>query len=186
VVEASSAQLIRMQRNGHLWRPGEIIPVTISKEFRFIEDDSINITYKLSITHQYPVHVRFGIETNFNFQAGHAHDRYVITNGNRPFDSFLDSVAEEREVSSVTLVDEYLDLAVSLTADRPASHWRLPIYTISQSEEGFEKVFQGTTLVTLYDLTLTTEPIELRFTLFAGRKNLLPSTVSASEFSSKR
>ncbi len=186
LLEASSAQLLRMQRNGHLWRPGEIIPVTITKEFRFDDSDGIAVSYKLLTTHPYPIMVRFGIETNFNFQAGHAHDRYVLVNGNRPFDSFLDSVAEDREIGNVTLVDEYLDLAVSLTADRPAINWRLPIYTVSQSEEGFEKVFQGTTLVSLYELTLTGQPTELDFFLFAGRKNLLPSTAFSTEFSAKR
>ncbi|MFQ5453608.1 MAG: alpha-amylase/4-alpha-glucanotransferase domain-containing protein, partial [Candidatus Zixiibacteriota bacterium] len=45
--------------------------------------------------------------------------------------------------------------------------WHMPIYTVSLSESGFEKVYQGTTFINRYRLTLTDKPVVLLFSLFA-------------------
>ena len=45
------------------------------------------------------------------------------------------------------IVGESMGVDVSISVDPPAELWRLPIETVSQSERGFERAYQGTSLV---------------------------------------
>jgi len=57
---------------------------------------------------------------------------------------------------------------VVLTTDHAASWWQFPIETISNSEAGFERVYQGTSVTCHWPLMLepgATWQLALRFTL---------------------
>ena len=69
---------------------------------------------------------------------------------------------------SFAMIDEYRQLAVSIESDKSGKLWHLPIFTVSLSEGGFEKVYQGTTFVNLFEVTLSNTPVTINFTLFAG------------------
>ena len=107
-------------------------------------------------------------ENNFNFQAGHAEDRFIMVDNRRNENSFLDSLGQYGHASSYVVTDQYRNIAVALISDRPAEIWHLPIYTVSLSEGGFEKVYQGTTLVNLFRIEVSEEPVTIRFSLLAG------------------
>ena len=47
----------------------------------------------------------------------------------------------------MSLVDEWLDLRIHVTVEPAATWWIVPIYTVSQSEGGFERVYQGSCLL---------------------------------------
>jgi 4-alpha-glucanotransferase len=53
----------------------------------------------------------------------------------------------QHEVRAVRVACDDLGVDVMLRADPPAELWRLPIETVSQSERGFERAYQGTSLV---------------------------------------
>lgn len=114
--------------------------------------------------------IRLAIENNFTYQAGHAHDRFVLIDGNRPTDAHLDSAGTERGRRSFGMIDEWQDAALALVSDRPAEIWRQPIFTVSLSEGGFERVYQGTTVLFVYDLGDFRQPVSLRLRLVFGRK----------------
>lgn len=156
-------------RNGHLWRPGGIVPLCLTKRFVFSESsDEILVTYELVCPEGCVADVLFGVENNFNFQAGHAEDRFVLVDGVRPENSFLDGYGAHPAAERVALVDHYRCLGIRLVSDRPAELWRLPIWTVSQSDGGFERVYQGTTLVSVYRLTVTSTPTRITQRLAAG------------------
>ncbi|MEM6787392.1 MAG: alpha-amylase/4-alpha-glucanotransferase domain-containing protein [Myxococcota bacterium] len=50
-------------------------------------------------------------------------------------------------VGSVRIVADTMKVDVTVTFDPPATLWRLPIETVAQSERGFERAYQGTSLV---------------------------------------
>jgi alpha-amylase len=56
-----------------------------------------------------------------------------------------------RGVSQVRIVAESMGIQVGLRASPAAELWRLPIETVSQSERGFERAYQGTALVFVWD-----------------------------------
>jgi len=160
---------VTMTRDGHLWQYGGPIPVRLVKKFAFDEkSNKIDITYEISRPEPGQIGVKFGVENNFNFQAGHNEDRFVLVDNRRPENYYLDAYASHEQVHNLAMVDQYLNLAVALSSERPAAVWQMPIFTVSISESGFEKVYQGTTLVNVYEITLSQEPFVIKMVLSAG------------------
>jgi alpha-amylase len=57
-------------------------------------------------------------------------------------------------VKQVSLVDEWLKLKLTLTFSRSASLWRAPVETVSQSEAGFERVYQSSMVMPIWRLSI--------------------------------
>lgn len=116
---------------------------------------------------------RFAVENVFSFQAGNAPDRYFRLEDRNLDEPHLASRGTEQDVGSVSMVDEWLDLYLNIQVSTPGMLWRFPIETVSNSDSGFEKVYQGSALLTLWDLDLKDgEPFEVRITFDIGRFSL--------------
>lgn len=166
---------LTMTRDGHLWRSEGIISVRIKKSCIFkLNSEHIQIRYDISCPEGNRVSANFGVENNFNFQAGHAEDRFILIDGHRHDNCFLDSEGTYSQVGGYSLLDQYRDIGVSIMADRPSDVWHFPIFTVSLSEGGFEKVYQGTTFVNLFHLELSDDPITIQIQFNSGAINTLP------------
>ncbi len=160
---------VTLSRDGQVRTPEGVVAVKVVKKFAFENDsDRIGVTYELSLNQPRNLDVNFAIENNFTFQAGHAEDRYLLIDNHKPQSGYLDSVGRHEHSSGVAMVDEYLNLAAALASDQPAEIWHMPIFTVSLSEAGFEKVYQGTTLVHKFRLRLSDRPVSVRMDLYAG------------------
>lgn len=53
-------------------------------------------------------------------------------------------------IKAVSLADSLTGIEITVKTDPPATLWRFPVHTVSLSEAGFEKIFQGSCLVFLY------------------------------------
>jgi hypothetical protein len=167
-VDAKSGQ-VRLWRDGRLWRPEGVADVSVVKQFDFdSKSGKIEVVYDISTSLQKPVTVSFAVENSFNMQAGHDQRRYILINGERHPDSFLDSAIAYEGVKSFAMLDQARDIGLTLAAETTGDIWHLPIFTVSLSEGGFEKVYQGTTFVNRYALKLSRDPVRLKFTLVAG------------------
>jgi alpha-amylase len=115
--------------------------LTVQKRFELAPDaPRLRVGYRLSpegITG-----ARFGVELNLAFFMGPPPDRTVEVNGTAAADPSLLAVAEAHNVREVRVADHWLGLAARLGLDPPATLWRFPIQTISQSEAGYERVPQ--------------------------------------------
>lgn len=140
--------------------------ISLSKSFR-LEDNFIKAVYQLSSTK--PLNIKFGVENSFNFQAPHAEDRFITINGQRHDNSYLDSSGNYHEVKKYGMYDEYRRAKVELNVSRNGALYHHPLFTVSLSEGGFEKVYQGTTFLNIFDLELSESPIQLEFSLFCGK-----------------
>ena len=164
-----AAGTVSFARHGHLWRPDGVVPVRLVKTFTFEgASERIAVTYELSCPDGRDRTVNFAVENNINFQAGHAEDRFILIDGERGENSYLDSAGRHEAARCWSVLDEHRDIGVALTGDRPVEIWHLPIWTVSLSESGFERVYQGTTLVTLYRLRLADAPVVLSQTMYTG------------------
>jgi len=178
---------ILLRRKGHIWRGDGAIPIEVEKQFRLLPGDHfLDVSYRLSAPGSNRPNVRFAVENNFNFQAGHAPDRFVIVDGARADASWLDSDGEYKRASRWSMVDEYRGIGVGVLANRPGIVWHTPIYTVSLSEGGFEKVYQGTTFVNIFELVLTEEPTEISFRLYAGMLDRIPADMLIREAAKPR
>ena len=97
---------------------------------------------------------RLGLEMILNLLAGHAPDRYYHAGEWR---EPLDWEGERILPAALGLRDEWLKLDLELAVNPlPSRWWLAPIFTVSQSEEGFEKVYQGSAILPVWDLELKT------------------------------
>jgi alpha-amylase len=140
--------VVELVRNGTIWR-GEIrhgIQVRKTLTFR-PQDAEIDVEYRITNRETQPVDVWFGVELAFGLQAGDAPDRYYYLEGGVLGEKNLRSVGEVRDTPMLGLRDEWLGVDVRIETDKPATFWRFPIETISLSEEGFEKIYQGSVVI---------------------------------------
>ena len=89
--------------------------------------------------------------------------------GSRPDAPQLGATAETAHASVLSYIDEYQQLGLRIESDRPAKIWRMPIHTVSLSEGGFEKVFQGNCSLFVFQKALASgEELSLKFDIYAG------------------
>lgn len=114
----------------------------------------VSAAYRITNEGREELNTMFGVEFNFSFLAGNAHDRYYHIPGHVLDKRHLASTGETNDVSCVELVDEWLGMRLSLSFSRPAVLWRAPVETVSQSEGGFERVYQSSMVMPLWRLSL--------------------------------
>ncbi len=109
-----------------------------------------------------------------SFLAGDAPDRYFdipgreISGGRN-----LASSGVEEEVALLRMVDEWLDLSLKMEFSPGTDVWRYPIETVSNSDSGFERVYQGSAVVAVRKLDLgpdESETFVLRFGILPARQ----------------
>ena len=147
---------IMLARRGGLFQPDGVKPVEVRRRFTF-DSSRTGFTCRYTIINLGPqtAQARFGIELNLNLLAGDAWGRYAFI-GDTPAtdDARLVSQGEATEVSRFGLVDEFQNIKIVFQVSRPSTLWRAPIQTVSLSAEGYEKVYQGTSLVPTWWLSL--------------------------------
>jgi alpha-amylase len=84
----------------------------------------------------------FGVELNLAFYMGPPPDRTVEIDGAPAQDPSLLAVADATGVRELVVRDGWLGLAARVSVDPAATAWRCPVFTISQSEAGYERVAQ--------------------------------------------
>ena len=126
------------------------------------------VHYRLTITGDAPISTTFGVELNFSLLSGHTHDAYYRILGVPPESSHLDNMGETPDTKRVALIHEWFKLHITLELSAPCHLWRLPVETISNSEGGFERIYQASCIVPRWQVRL--EPgesweVELNFHL---------------------
>jgi hypothetical protein len=175
----AAKRTVSLSRDGQIWQPESPVPIRLTKTFAFKPGvDRIGVTYVVTALREQELDAILAVENNFTFQAGHAEDRYILVDNQRLRESYLDSMGRYKDVAGFAMVDEYLKLAVAQFGDHRAELWHLPIFTVSLSEAGFERVYQGTTFVQLYRLRIGPEPVTLKLELFAGALKSVTSQIT--------
>lgn len=146
--------ILGMERSGSLLQGQEGLPLKVKKR---VEVDHLNpvilIAYSIENLSSRTLESSFGVEFNFSMSSGDAPGRYYLLKDETPA-GHLALEATFTSQKKISLVDEGLGLRVSLEWNPPCDVWVLPIHTVSQSESGFEKVYQGSTLLLKWNITL--------------------------------
>ncbi len=100
------------------------------------------------------INAAFGVEFNFSLLAGNSPDRYFEIPGHSLKADNFASAGELNNVKEVRMTDEWLKYAMTLSFGEQAALWRFPVETVSQSESGYERVFQCESIVPIWRLTL--------------------------------
>jgi alpha-amylase len=90
--------------------------------------------------------LNFAVEINQAAMAGHADDRYFrAVDGTKL--GMLDERLDIDAASGLTVVDQWLDLQVELAWSQAGRLWAFPIETVSQSEGGYEGLYQSSAII---------------------------------------
>jgi alpha-amylase len=132
-------------RDGMLHQDYSQLPVRIEKRFVF-DDASGTITAEYELTNKSDrnMPVWFGIEFNLTLLAGEDPQRFCLVHGQQFLMNACKDIVCLKEFS---LRDTGRGLAVDFTITPEAAMWFFPIETVSQSENGFEKTYQGSAIL---------------------------------------
>ena len=146
---------IYMVREGTVWATGKQRKIRLEKSISVSPNSSqLEIVYQLNNLEKESIEIWFAIEFNFALLAGNAPDRYYYFPDIKIDNPILASTGIVENVSTMALKDEWQQLDISFTFNEPTTIWRFPIETVSQSESGFEKVYQSSVIVPNWKLKL--------------------------------
>jgi alpha-amylase len=158
IIETNCTNLeanVRLRRNGHVWI-GEIHrPVNIEKTFTVrYGDPAIRVRYALSQPSDMAIDLRFGIETVIGFDGGHDL-RYCSLHVNDGSERmYLNGIREFEAVTRHSADTNLQNLTLSTELSKPAFLWQFPLETITLSEAGFERGYQGTVFLHVWHIHL--------------------------------
>ncbi len=96
----------------------------------------------------------FGIEFGVALLADHHDDVYHEVAGVDMPSRLLDSTGAVEKATSFRAVDGLRGLSIEWLLSKSATHWRLPVETVSNSEAGLERVHQSAVVMPVWDLKL--------------------------------
>ena len=149
--KTNNAAVVTLERDGNVAGLGVRLKKELSLRTALPE---LSVRYAITNQSSEELNTSFGSEFNFSLLAGNAHDRYYDIPGHTLEKRNLASVGETNNVAQVSLVDEWLRLKLTLAFSQPAIIWRAPVETVSQSEAGFERVYQSSMVMPIWRISL--------------------------------
>ncbi len=161
-----NSSTLSLIRKGHFWKGSTGIALTIEKTIRMnINDSTLYIDYR--IEGDLKENFLLGVEFNFSF-LGSGGDRYLdMGSGRIP----LTSKGIYKPSERVQFYDPYQKVAPAVEWDRPISVWTFPVEVVSLSETGFERNYQSTMCMPVWDIDLTSGPRDIHVKLFVNGLN---------------
>jgi alpha-amylase/alpha-mannosidase (GH57 family) len=155
---------ITLTRDGSVWIENEQRNLRLQKKIIIGKNSTeVLIRYKLENLDEDDLDLWFGVEFVCNFLAPNSDDRYFYFVGYEVEDSKLASIGEVQDVTSFGVVDKWLGVDMNFYLDKFANVWRFPIETVSLSEAGFERVYQGSVILLHWNIKLSKEwGVEIR------------------------
>ncbi len=154
-VGAGRMQRLTLWRQGQVWVGGHLLPVEVRKSIAFEPLKArLQIGYTVSNLSAQAVELWFGTEFLFALLAGDTDDRYYTFPDHSLTHAQLGSSGVVENVRHVRLTEGWLNIKIDLKSEAAATCWHFPIETISQSEAGFERVYQSSIVFPNWHLRL--------------------------------
>jgi 4-alpha-glucanotransferase len=127
------------------------LPLTVEKSVVVPADDPVvTVSYRLRWTGEGPLEARWSVQCNLTLSAGEAAGRYFRTAGHPS----LGSRGHLVRADGLAMIDEWLGCELALACATPAEVAWAPVETVSLSETGFERIYQGSALLFSWPLAL--------------------------------
>jgi 4-alpha-glucanotransferase len=145
---------IALARDGNIWMDGIHCPLRVEKAFTLQFNSPIMyVKYRLSHPGPQTLYVRFGIETVIGFDGGQD-----IRNCTLQIDQQerlpLNKIASFTSVNTYSIESNLANLTTQISLNKAATLWQFPLETITLSEAGFERGYQGTVMLQWWDVQL--------------------------------
>jgi alpha-amylase len=141
-----------LQRDGHVGDQ----PVRVTKRVTLRPGSpNFRVLYTIQNSSDTSLSTTFGSEWNLNLLGGgHNPSAYYRVEEEELEDAALDSTGEVPNVSELALGNSWLGIEMGLKSSHPALFWRFPLETVSGSEAGFERTYQGSSVLLQWPITL--------------------------------
>jgi hypothetical protein len=146
-------------------RRGRVGDVTVELKKKICVEPSESVGVEYELTPEGRLAAAFTCEWNLAFLTGCGdYVRFRLPDG----ETFAgDARMSLGEVSLLRFEDDLRGAKMALAFDPPCTVWAYPLETASQSEGGLERVFQGTTVVAVWNLSLARdETVRLAMSLY--------------------
>ena len=141
-----------LARRGRVKAKGKDVPVSLEKRVEIAgRGDTLRVAY--AITPDDALESAFGSEYNFAMLSGSTTDRFYYIPGGEKLGP-LGLVKELGETRAIGLVDEWQGVWIELAFEPAARLFLLPVETVSQSEAGYELLYQQSCVVPWWPLNL--------------------------------
>jgi alpha-amylase len=149
-----------LRRDGRIaWEDGGVSSLTIEKTYT-VETigAAFHCHYRVTSHGPWPITIVFVSEWNLNLEGGgHNVQCYTWMPDRAVLTPYHDLPETWEAATDLHFGNTYLDVDCYLTLSPAADLWKLPIETVSNSEGGFERVYQGTSLIARWPLALEPE-----------------------------
>ncbi|HHU29448.1 MAG: DUF1926 domain-containing protein [Bacillota bacterium] len=153
--KAEDSAVVVMAREGSIQLNGKkrlvLLKKTVSHQPK---KNELACDYQLLSREKEAFDLLFAVEFNISFLAGHSPGRYYTAGGGGLRDRSLSSQGCLKGLGQFGMVDEWQGLSCNFRFDRPTTVWRMPLQSVSRSEEGMERNYQGSTLLFAWDVRL--------------------------------
>ena len=153
IVEESSSRGAELARDGYLMFGGansdSTTELTVTKQFSFgPAPRGCEIACELRLKFKSPLQrpMAIGLESVANLLAPDADDRFFETSEGKQNLRFTGSVPGP----TLRMEDGWQRVKIALHAPGAQHFWIAPIETVSESEEGFERVYQGSQILAVW------------------------------------
>ena len=147
---SSSEALVELTRTGQV----DLRALTVKKKIRARHEPQVTVDYEFECLDTKPISTLYGCEFNLTLYSDRDKERYYLApeSGRR---QEVSKTGSEKDLTRFELVNGPDRLTAAFTFSHTVSVWFFPLMTISQSEEGFERAYQGSSLLFLYPLVLS-------------------------------
>jgi alpha-amylase len=150
-----------LERTGVVETGNARYPVTLRKTATLAPRASgIEIRYDVRNRAELPFTALFGVEFAVNMLSGSSFDRYYRSDDRDLHQAKLGTMGCEEGLTHLALRDDWQKLECGFSFSDPARIYLFAIETVSQSEAGQERVYQGSIVIPCWHLTfLPGEPV---------------------------
>lgn len=151
VSRAKDVAVLTMLRRG---RTGAGTATDITKVVRLTPNEpAIQVEYGIRNTDSVALTAVFGVEFNLAMLSADESARFYCLDSDEPA-APLTAQQEFPERTVLTVRDLHLGIDVVLSFSAPSQVWVYPVQTVSQSESGFELVYQGSCIMPRWAITI--------------------------------
>jgi len=143
---------VTFQRAAFIRRAAVRLPLTLTKRISLRRNGLLEVRYALQFPEGAPPDTLFAVECNFALSGADAPDRNFFSHRRENLNNLTSTLHRVSE-PSLGMVDEWLGLELWLHVDPPAGFWTYPVETVNDSEEGFERIHQGSAILPYWPLS---------------------------------
>lgn len=146
---------LTLRRQGMVWQGEQAMPVGVQKRVTLqAGQERLEVRYSVANEGDRALDTRFGVEANWGLAGGESAEHAFLTLENDGERHNLADKAAHDSVTGFAIETPLWGFRIQAEVDRAAGLWRFPLETVSNSEAGFERLYQGTTTLLWWPLKL--------------------------------